>query len=326
VAILGAGYAAQNYYIKAFSELGYPIVGITSRARERGVQVAVKANITYFDNYEDLLEKSTAEILYITTPTFNHLDAILTAAQKGIKWIFCEKPLAVNMREVKEVQNICQAYKVKLGIGYKMRFETVFRQVKEMLTNNNIEELVSITMDFSQSVPHSSWYLDSGIIRETLSHLIDLSNWFTNDTPKRVFCDSKTYLGGKEEDRASLIVEYDSGIKANINGEWIDNYPTLPGRQNICFHIVGMGGYICGVRPDKLLLCNKSGRKIININVVDPIKLEVAAFIESIINGKVPPVNISDGILSQAVIDAARESTKSGQVKSLLKIDQYGSW
>jgi len=107
VAILGAGYATQKYYIKAFSELGYPVVGISSRTRERGVQVATKANTTYFDDYEDLLEKSTAEMLCITTPTFNHFDAILTAAQKGIKWIFCEKPLAVNTREAKEIQNIC---------------------------------------------------------------------------------------------------------------------------------------------------------------------------------------------------------------------------
>jgi len=197
----------------------------------------------------------------------------------------------------------------------------MFRQVKEMLINNDIGELISITMNFFQPVPHSSWYLDSGVIHETLSHPIDLSNWFTNDTPKRVFCDSKIYLGGKEEDRASLIVEYDSGIKTSINGGWIHNYPTLPGRQNICFQIVGTGGYICGVRPDKLLLCNNSGRKSININVVDPIRLEVSAFVESIINGKVPPVNISDGILSQAVIDAARESAKSGQAKSPLKID-----
>jgi len=311
VAILGAGYAAR-YYVKACPELGYPIVGITSRTKKRGSQLAAEANTTYFDSYKELLEKSKAEMICITTPTANHLDAILAAAKAGIKWIFCEKPLAVNIIEAKKIQSICQTYGVVLGIGYKMRFESVFRQVKNILNNNDVGELVSITINFYQPVPHSSWYLDSGVIRETLSHPIDLSNWFANSMPRWIFCNSEIHLGGSEEDRASLIIEYDSGTKANINGGWIRDYPTLPGRQNICFQLVGTKGYICGVRPDKLLLCNNFGRKVININIVDPIKSEVSAFVKSAISGKVPCVSISDGIIAEAVIDAARESANVG--------------
>lgn len=311
VAITGAGYAA-SYYVKALTELGYPIVGITNRTKERGLQLAKKANTQYYDNYKDLLKESNAEMICIATATTNHLSEIQTAAQSGIKWIFCEKPVGVDITETQKIKNICEEYKTVLGIGYKMRFESIFNQAKKLVDNGCIGELVSITINFYQPIPHSSWYLDSGVIRETLSHPIDLSNWFAKSTPKWVICNAESHLGGLKEDRASMVIKYDSGITSNINGGWIADYPHLPGRQNICFQLVGTGGYICGVRPNKLIVCNNQGWQVINIDVIDPIKLELQDFVDNVTNGSFPSIGISDAILVQTIIDGARRSANSG--------------
>lgn len=310
VAILGAGYACQ-FYINALLELGHPIVGIASRTGERGKNTAAKACAKYFDNVEELYQNSGADILCITTPTSNHFDAISKVPQSDIKWVFCEKPLAMNLVEASRIQKICLDHKIKLGVGFKMRFESIFKKVKEIISQGDIGSLILISMNFYQTIPHSRWFLDSGFIRETLSHLIDLANWFTNAIPTRVLCVGESCLGGAEEDRAYTMIEYACGIRANINGGWIKDYPTSPSRQNICFEVVGTKGYICGVRPDKLLVCNESERKTIDINVIDPIKTEFTDFVNHVSKGKTPSVSVSEAINAQLVIDAARKSYKS---------------
>lgn len=311
VAITGAGYAAR-YYVKALTELGYPIVGITNRTKERGLQLAQEANAQFYDNIEEMLKETDAEILCIATATTNHLREIKAAVEGGVKWIFCEKPAGFDITETKTIKDICEEYKTKLGIGYKMRYESIFSQAKKLVSDGRIGELVSITINFYQTIPHSSWYLDNGFIRETMAHPIDLSNWFAASSPDSVICNVQNHLGGLKEDRASLIVKYNSGVTSSINGGWVANYPYIAGRKNICFELVGTGGYICGVRPDKLILCDEQGQQSADIDTVDPIKQEFQDFVNNVSNGTTPSIDISDAILAQAVIDAAIRSADRG--------------
>ena len=312
VAILGAGYACR-YYLKALPVLDYPIVGISSRTKERGLAAAAEGQTAYFDTFEQLLERSGAEVLCITTPTFNHLEAISKAVRSGMKKIFCEKPLAMNNREAVEIQKICRDHNVILGTGFKMRFESLFTEIKKAIDRGEIGDLVSMTMNFFQPIPHSHWFLDSGFIRETLSHPLDLANWFAGEHPSRVFCTTQNILGGREEDRAFAMLSYPSNMTATINGGWIRDYPHLPGRQNIGFEIIGTKGYLFGVRPDLLMTCSATGRENKEILDVNPIELEFRNFVERISQGKPPSVDMSVAMDAQRVIDAARESALSGR-------------
>jgi myo-inositol 2-dehydrogenase/D-chiro-inositol 1-dehydrogenase len=311
VAITGAGYAAR-YYIRALNELGYPIVGITNRTKERGLQLAKEANIPFYDSCEQMVEESGAEMIIMATATCNHLGEVQAAVKGGARWIFCEKPVGTDLAETRKIRDICEEYKAVIGIGYKMRYESIFKQAKEMVDKGHIGKLASITLNFFQTIPHSSWYLDNGVILETLAHPIDLSNWFSKSVPKEVLCSVDNHLGGLKEDRASIVIKYDSGITSNINGGWIADYPHFPGRHNICFQLVGTGGYICGVRPDKLILCDEQGSHVIPMDVVDPIKLELQDFAACITNGSTPSIGIDDAILAQIVIDSALRSASSG--------------
>lgn len=312
VAILGAGYACR-YYINALPALGYSIVGISGRTKEKGIAAALEAKTDYFETFEQLLEEFDADILCITTPTPNHLEAISKAARSGINKIFCEKPLAMNCSEAMKIQTICQKHAVILATGFKMRFESIFTEVKKAIGRGEIGDLVTVSMNFFQPIPHSSWFLDSGFIRETLSHPLDLANWFVGASPDRVICTTGNVLGGKEEDRAFAMLSYPSGIIATINGGWIQDYPHLPGRHNICFEIVGTKGYLCGVRPDILLLCSASGQEKMKIMNVNPIELEFQDFVEKVSQDKTPSTDLRVAMNAQRVIDAARESALSGK-------------
>ena len=311
VAISGAGYAA-HYFVKSLTELGCPVAGITNRTKDHGVELAKEAGTRFYDTLDDLLANSDAEALLVTTATTRHIQDIRCAAENGIRWIFCEKPAGVDLGEIRQIKTICDEYQIKLGIGYKMRYESVFSQAKKLIDEGRIGKLVSITLNFYQPVPHSSWYLDNGFIRETMAHPIDLTNWLASSQPQVVVCQTQNCLGGLKEDRASLFVKFESGLTSCINGGWISQYPYIAGRKNICFEIVGTGGYICGIRPDILILCDENGQDKITFGLADPIKEEFLDFSCRVTQGNAPSIGIDAAIQAHEVIDAAVRSAASG--------------
>ena len=130
---------------------------------------------------------------------------IRAAAAAGMKNIFCEKPVGVSLEETEEICRICKEYGVNIGVGYKMRFEGIFAMAHSLVSQGRIGELVSISLNFYQAIPHSSnWYLDSGFIREAMVHPLDLACWFAGADPECVMCTSENFAGGKREDRGII--------------------------------------------------------------------------------------------------------------------------
>jgi predicted dehydrogenase len=310
VAISGAGYAA-NYFVKALSELQIPVAGIVNRSKEKGLELAGKVGTYYYESLDLLIRDADPDMVIIATATEAHMSQIQTAVEKGIQRIFCEKPAGMNLAESGAISRLCDEYHVFLGVGYKMRYESIFRRAKELVDAGRIGSLSTIAFGYYQTIPHSPWYLDSGFIRETMVHLVDLCNWFTADMAAQISCVAENHLGGKKEDRVSAVIQYKSGITVQINGGWIPDYPYIPGHQNICFQLVGTGGYICGMRPDKLILCNERGLKCFDVKSVDPIKLELQDFLGNTERGGPLNVGISEAIKVQSIIEGMRNSLAS---------------
>jgi predicted dehydrogenase len=293
--ISGAGYAG-HYYVKALRELGWPIVGIANRTESRGAALASEADAGYYASVEDLAEKSGAEALLIATATQRHVPDIEAAAKAGIRHIFCEKPVGTSPEETEAIREIGVRYSVNIGVGYKM---------------------VSMTFSYYQTIPQGAWYLDSGFIRETMVHPLDLAGWLAGTEPESVACHAAAFAGGSKEDRTSLIVRFGSGITASLNGGWIKDYPFIAGRRNIRFEIVGTGGYLVGLRPDQLWLCDADGPQPLEFAQADPIQEELKDFVDGIKSGQSAAVGLNDALRVQKIVRAAAVSAASGRTEKV---------
>jgi len=319
IGISGAGYAG-NYFVKALKELNFPIAGITNRTQERGEKLAKEAASNYYPSVGELVKDSGANALIIATSTDRHILDIKEAAAAGIKNIFCEKPVGVSLEETIKIRKICEKFGVNISVGYKMRFEGIFQTANDLVSKGRIGELVNISLNFYQTIPHSSWYLDSGFVRETMVHPLDLACWFAGTDPEYVMCSTESFAGGKKEDRASLLLRYITGFTATINGGWIQDYPFVSGRKNICFEIVGKGGYICGIRPGHLLVCDQDGIQKIDFEQTDPVKAEVIDFVVRAEEKMLPAVGLDDAERVQNIIKAASIAQVSKKAEEILII------
>jgi len=79
-------------------------------------------NCYNYENFDNIKDNPDIDAVYIITPNALHKDEAIRVARAG-KHVICEKPMAINAKEGKEMVDACKKANVKLLVGYRMHFE-----------------------------------------------------------------------------------------------------------------------------------------------------------------------------------------------------------
>lgn len=85
-------------------------------------------NCYNYQNFDAIKDNPDIDAVYIITPNALHKEQAIRVAKAG-KHVICEKPMAINAQEGKEMVNACKAANVKLLVGYRMHFEATTLEV-----------------------------------------------------------------------------------------------------------------------------------------------------------------------------------------------------
>jgi predicted dehydrogenase len=148
--ILGAADIAVHKVIPAMADAEMCSVdAIASRSEERARQAAERLGIPRsYGSYQDLLEDSDIEAVYIPLPNHLHLEWTLAAAAAG-KHILCEKPLAMSSADARTMIDACDAAGVKLMEAFMYRLHPMWVEVRRLVDDGAIGELAAIQSFFS---------------------------------------------------------------------------------------------------------------------------------------------------------------------------------
>lgn len=313
VGIVGCGLIGRQYAAR-LGRLGAPVVALADPLLERAQEVAEASGAAAYGDLCKLLDEQAIDLLCICSPTPFHHEAVMAAAGRGLH-IFCEKPLAENLKQAREMCRAAHEAGVTMGIGFKMRYEAVFARAKSLIEAGEIgTPLYSIFSYFQQAPPpERSWYTDYGTTRDNVVHAIDLSNWLLDRQPAQVRARLDNRLGFKGEDKVFLQIAYGDGALASIHGGWVGaDYPAVAASDDILFQVVGEAGYVAGDRAGRLVIASGRGIERRALAPVDSFSAELAAFLNALRLGEPPPIPASAGLIAQAVIDAAFASVRSG--------------
>ncbi|MCJ7645816.1 Gfo/Idh/MocA family oxidoreductase [bacterium] len=201
---------------------------------------------------------------YITTPPSSHCAIANTLFSERIcRHIFVEKPLANNLVESNELNNLPG----KLGIdsinmvGYNRRFGVTFKKAKELIEEGALGELVSFegyafSSDFQSSGNSRNNAGRGGVIKDLGSHAIDLMLWYLGDISIKSVVNSQKSTSGVI-DSASFRVSTGKGLQGQFRVSWIEPHYRLP---EIGFIMEGTKGLTLIVNDDKIELRNKDGK------------------------------------------------------------------
>ncbi|HEY6403168.1 MAG TPA: Gfo/Idh/MocA family oxidoreductase, partial [Blastocatellia bacterium] len=91
----------------------------------------------WYGDWRELIADDEIDAVYIATPVYLHAEQTVAAAEAG-KSVLCEKPMAMNPDECKQMIAACEVEGVALGVAYYRRFYPAIRRVKEIVASGEI--------------------------------------------------------------------------------------------------------------------------------------------------------------------------------------------
>lgn len=110
-------------------------------------------NVKSYDSYEELVRDPEVDVIYISTPHNMHFSNTMLCLEHG-KNVLCEKPFAVNGKEVRQM--IAKAKEKNLFLMEAMwsRFIPHIEKAKEMIDSGAIGEVKFLRADFGINFPY----------------------------------------------------------------------------------------------------------------------------------------------------------------------------
>jgi predicted dehydrogenase len=129
--MIGCGRFAREF-VRYVREVGDVVWAADPDARSvEAMRAMVGGNLRLAADYQGLLSRKHADAVIVTTPNDLHADATIAAAQAGLH-VFCEKPMALTLKQCQQMVQTCNAHNVKLMIGHKRRLRPAWARMIEL--------------------------------------------------------------------------------------------------------------------------------------------------------------------------------------------------
>ncbi len=147
--VLGCSNIALRSIIPAINELNnhFTLMGIASRSKENADKNANELNISPFYSYQDLIENTEVNAIYIPLPNSLHAEWIEKALKKGLH-VLVEKSLGCSYAEVKKLNGLAQKSNLALIENFQFRFHPQIKVIQDLLNNNAIGQLRCVRSSF----------------------------------------------------------------------------------------------------------------------------------------------------------------------------------
>src|ERR1700690_624834 len=196
-------------------------------AAEYGIPLA-------FDSVADLCASPEVDAVLVTTPNSLHLADVLDAVDAG-KPVLCEKPLAMNADECRQMVKAARHKGVLFGVAHVFRFNESVRGLREWVAAGKIGRPVFARSEFSffadASHPrkwlHDAKLAGAGPIFDVGVHCVDTLRYILQDEVVRVSAAAVSdALSGDAEAAASLMLEFSRGTMGTALACSRAEYPT----------------------------------------------------------------------------------------------------
>jgi predicted dehydrogenase len=203
------------------------LAAVASRSKGKAAEFSRRYNVaTAYGSYEDLAADPGIDVIYVATPHPYHCENSVMCMKNG-KAVICEKPFAMNEREVLRMIGAARENGVFLMEAFWTRFHPSIRRVLELVASGTLGEVRHIDSDFGVfnrfDPQHRAFnkelgggsLLDIGIYPVFLTLLL----W---GEPDRITCVPRMGSTGVDESLA-LIYGYDDGRIATLYSSFIVN-------------------------------------------------------------------------------------------------------
>lgn len=349
VGIIGCGGIAFGKHLPSLSKLNHvKIVAFCDINKEKAERAAKEyggEDAVIYEDYSQLIEQSSVEVVHVCTPNNSHAE-ISIAALHGGKHVMCEKPMAKTAEEAMAMIDAAEKCNKKLTIGYNNRFRTDSQYLKKVCQRGDLGHIYFAKAHAirRRAVPTWGVFLDEekqggGPLIDIGTHALDLTLWMMdNYEPKSVMGTTHHLMGKKKdaanpwgpwnpneftvEDAAFGFITMKNGATIILESSWALNSLdvdeakcSLSGTEGGADMKDGLRlhGEDLGELYTKQVDLGPGGVAFYDGNTESDAELEARLWIESIINEKEATVQPKEALVVTQILEAIYQSAKTGK-------------
>jgi predicted dehydrogenase len=281
-----------------------------------------------FDSVTALAQSPEVDAVFVTTPNSLHLPDVLAAIATG-KPVLCEKPLAMNAGEGRQMVEAARRNKVLFGVAHVFRFDESVNKFRELIASGAVGKAVFARSEFSFMADPThprKWLYDaaiagSGPIFDIGVHCIDTLRFILQDEVVSVSATAASdERSGSVESAAVLTLEFSRGTIGLVPVSFRAEYRTP-------LEIVGENGTLRAEdaltveRPIEIQL--ERGKEIVQRETASNHRayaLQVDSFADWIQGKAQFPAPGEEGWQNQEILDAALRSIKSKKAEAVPRV------
>jgi|SRR5699024_3444266 len=312
---------AENIVNHAHGEL----TAIWDNDPDRGSKMSKQFNCNYYSDLDTFLQ-SDIEAVIICSENANHKEHVMKAA-KAKKHILCEKPIATEIGDAKEMIDVCNEENVLLQVAYPVRYSPVIKQLKKIVASGKIGDVVAINGTNHGQLP-GGWFVEKelsggGAATDHVVHVMDIIRWILSDEVKDVYAELDTrFYDIDVEDCGIVTLEMESGVIVTIDPSW-SRPKTFPTWGDVTMEVTGTKGSISiDALKQHTLFYNDAKNAVQHVPwAADTDQLLVDDFIKCVTEGNQPFTTGEDGLRTLEVVKGAYQSAEANEKIILDKLE-----
>ncbi|MGH9359332.1 MAG: Gfo/Idh/MocA family protein [Terriglobia bacterium] len=329
VAVVGTGQVAGEHIRAYCANPRTEVRAIVSRNRDRGHAKAEEyrlQNCRGYDHLEEMLEAPGIHIVSICTP--HHLHAVQgIACAKAGKHLLLEKPAALTLEDLRNLQAAVSAAKVRTLVSFVLRWNPLFRTIRSLLAEGVAGKLFYAQVDYFHAIgpkyPGYEWNIRKAMGGSSLlsagCHAVDGLRWFMGKNAVEVFAlanvSAQNPLHYEYEPNSVTLVKFEDGAIGKVasslecvmpytyNIELLGDAGTIRNNQVFSKRWEGQSGWatIPTVLPDSADVHHH------------PFQEEIDHFVDCIMNGRESHANLEDAALTHEICFASEISARENR-------------
>jgi len=258
----------------------------------------------------------------VVTPAQTHFEICRDLLEMG-KDVFVEKPISLVSNEAKELTKLADKSRLILQVGHIFRFDPASVWMRDAIVRGQFGRLKMLRARFSGFKRPRP---DTGVTFADSIHFIDLFNFLLGTSPRRVVAVLRDFFGRGMDDESLITLEYDDADGLSVLATVEAGYHT-PGKVRevtiagtdasaVCDYNVAQykiktfeNRHIAG---DTKIAAVEGAVRQLEFPPEEPLRAELASFIDSIENRTPPLVDGWAGFQAVRVVEAALESARTG--------------
>jgi predicted dehydrogenase len=291
----------------------------------------------FYRSEANMIEKTHPQAVLVYTSISEHRHAIEIAAQYGVS-VMVEKPLTISLSDALAIRETARKYKIHVLVNYETTWYSSNKAAYDEVEQGRLGAIRRVVIHDGHQGPKEigvppeflNWLTDpaqngAGALYDFGCYGVDLMTWLMHgETPLTVTAvanHDKPEIYPHVDDDATIILQYPHA-QAVVQASW--NWPFS--RKDM--EVYGATGYAITVGPNKVRLRHEhdSEEQLTTAAPLSGSQSNSLSYLAAVLRGQSDPKGdltaLDTNVIVMQILDAARESVRTGKAVQLRKIGE----